>query len=104
MGPDVLRLVEPSSLGDAMTVLVGMAVSVILFEGSMGLDLGELRRQSLLIRRLLTEGALVTATGAAGAAWVFLGWGWSLAVSIGKPKRGPASGPYPARQSLSGKR
>jgi NhaP-type Na+/H+ or K+/H+ antiporter len=83
LGPDLLDVVRPDTLGGSLSVLVGMAVAIILFEGGMGLELARLRRQSLPIRRLLTEGALVTAVGGAVAARFLLDWDWSLSVLFG---------------------
>ena len=45
LGPDVANLVHPSSLGSGLTILVGFAVAVILFEGGMNLRLDRLRRE-----------------------------------------------------------
>ena len=42
LGPDVAGLVQPAQLGAAIHMLVGFAVAVILFEGSMHLDLRRL--------------------------------------------------------------
>lgn len=83
LGPDLAGLVQPASLGPALPILVGFAVAVILFEGGMSLDLRRLRRQAAVIRRLLTVGALVTATGAALAARLIMGWDWRLSLLFG---------------------
>jgi len=63
LGPDVLGIVRPSVLGESLQTLVGFAVSIILFEGAMSLDLGKLRQQVRSIRQLVTFGAAVTAVG-----------------------------------------
>jgi len=83
LGPDVAGVVEPHSLGPALHILVGFAVAVILFEGGMNLNLKRLRREAGVIRRLLTVGALVTATGSALAARWILGWDWRLSILFG---------------------
>ena len=83
LGPDLLGIVQPDSLHGALTILVGMAVAVILFEGGMSLNLRQLRRQSRPIQLLLTVGALITTGGGALAARFFLGWQWSLAFLFG---------------------
>ena len=51
LGPDVLDLVRPDTLGGAMPALVGFAVAVILFAGAMNLDLRRLREERIAIRR-----------------------------------------------------
>lgn len=83
LGPEFANLVRPETLGSALLTLVGFAVAVILFEGGMNLNLARLRRQQVLIRRLVTWGALVTALGGALAAFVFLRWEPATALLFG---------------------
>ena len=83
LGPDLLGIVRPDSLGEGLQTLVGFAVAVILFEGGMNLNLRRLRREALAIRRLVTWGALVTAVGGALAARWLLGWDWTLSALFG---------------------
>lgn len=82
-GPDMLDLIRPETLGPAMPILVGFAVAVILFEGGMNLNIKRLRRQALVIRRLLTIGAVVTAAGGTLAARLLMDWDWSRSVLFG---------------------
>ncbi len=83
LGPDLAGVVQPDSLGDALQILVGFAVAVILFEGGMNLDLKRLRRQATVIRRLLTLGASVTAVGGTLAARWLMGWSWPTSFLFG---------------------
>jgi NhaP-type Na+/H+ or K+/H+ antiporter len=83
LGPDVAGIVQPESLGNALQILVGFAVAVILFEGGMNLNLKRLRHQARVIRRLLTLGALVTAAGGALTARWLMGWEWQTAFLFG---------------------
>lgn len=83
LGPDLLGVVQPGSLGSALQVLVGFAVAVILFEGGLNLNLNRLRREARSIRRLVTLGAIVTATGGAAAAHWILGWDLPQATLFG---------------------
>jgi len=83
LGPEVLGLVQPSSLGQGLHGLVGFSVSIILFEGALNLNLRRLRRSGLIIRRLVTEGALITGAGAAVAAFWILDWDLRLSVLFG---------------------
>jgi NhaP-type Na+/H+ or K+/H+ antiporter len=83
LGPDVLGVVRPDTMGGALQALVGFAVAIILFEGGMNLNLRRLRREARSIRQLVTIGALVTAAGGALAARIFLRWDWSLAILFG---------------------
>lgn len=83
LGPEVLGLVQPASLGGALHILVSFAVAVILFDGALSLDLHRLRQQGLVIRRLVTLGALVTAVGGTLAARWVMGWDWRISVLFG---------------------
>lgn len=83
LGPDILNLVRPSSLGASLHDLVGFAVAVILFEGGMNLKLERLRREARSIRQMVTVGALVTTVGGTLAARWILGWSWTLSVLFG---------------------
>jgi NhaP-type Na+/H+ or K+/H+ antiporter len=83
LGPDVLGLVQPVSLGASLHLLVGFAVAIVLFEGSLHLDISRLSRQADSIRHLVTIGAAITAVGGAMAARWILDWEWRLAVLFG---------------------
>jgi NhaP-type Na+/H+ or K+/H+ antiporter len=83
LGPDVLGVIQPRALGAGLEGVLGFAVAVILFEGSMRLDIAQLRRQSQVIRRLVIFGALVTTIGGAIAARVILDWDWRTSFLFG---------------------
>ncbi|HET9984289.1 MAG TPA: sodium:proton antiporter [Longimicrobiales bacterium] len=83
LGPDGLELVRPRTLGASLEVLVGLSVAVILFDGGLNLNLGRLRREGAVIRRLITMGAAVTAIGGTLAARVGMGWPWPVAILFG---------------------
>jgi len=83
LGPDALDLVRPDTIDGTLHRLVGFAVAVILFEGGMNLDLGRLRREARTIRRLVTIGAAITATGGTLAARFVLGWEWTPSALFG---------------------
>ncbi len=83
LGPDALGVVNPDSLGHGLELLVGLAVAVILFEGGLNLNLRRLRRQAMVIRRLVTLGAVITALGGALAAHLIMGWEWRLSLLFG---------------------
>jgi NhaP-type Na+/H+ or K+/H+ antiporter len=83
LGPDVLGLVRPRTLGPALASLVGFAVAVVLFEGGMNLDLKRLRREARSIRQMVTVGSVVTALGGAATARLLLGWSPELSLLFG---------------------
>lgn len=83
LGPDVGRILDPSELGMALEVLVGFAVAVILFDGGLNLNIKRMRSQAPVIQKLLTVGVVVTSSGAALAARVFLNWDWLPSLLFG---------------------
>lgn len=70
-GPQYLDMVRPAALGDTLRAIILIAVSIILFEGGMTLDLEGFRRAPVAIRRLLTVGVGVTWLGVAFGLWFF---------------------------------
>jgi len=83
LGPEVAGIVDPESLGSSLHALVGMGVAIILLEGGLQLELRRLRREQVVIRRLVTLGAVITAIGGAVTAHMALGWDWRLASLFG---------------------
>ena len=83
LGPDVANLVRPETLGPGLQMIVAISVAVILFEGGLQLNLYRLRNEALVIRRLVTIGALVTALGGALAGRYVMGWPWQVAIPFG---------------------
>lgn len=83
MGPDVLNIVRPETLSQAMPMIVNFAVAIILFEGGLNLQFRHMRAEAQVIRRLITTGALITAIGGAFAARWIMGWEWRLSVLFG---------------------
>ncbi|MBN2344076.1 MAG: cation:proton antiporter [Deltaproteobacteria bacterium] len=60
LGPEVLALVHPESLGNGLETIAALTISVILFEGGLTLDFEGYRKSSAVIRRMLTIGPLIT--------------------------------------------
>lgn len=83
LGPDVTGVLRPESRGAALDYVVGMSGAVILFEGGLNLSLGRLRTEQMVVRRLVTLGALVTAVGGTLAARFVMGWDLSVALLFG---------------------
>jgi NhaP-type Na+/H+ or K+/H+ antiporter len=83
LGPELLGLVHPDSLGDGLGHLVGFAVAVVLFEGGLNLNIGQLRHEAQTIRRLITVGGAITAVGGSLAAGFFMGWDWRMSILFG---------------------
>ena len=83
LGPDLLGWIKPESVKFVLPSMIGYAVAVILFEGGMNLELKRLRRESMVLRRLVTYGAFITAIGGTLAAKMLMGWDWNISVLFG---------------------
>ncbi len=79
LGRDGFDFLDPSLLGVGLEVLVSLLVAVILFEGGLNLQLGELKEVSTSLRNLVTLGVIITLTGAAIAAHWLSEFPWSIA-------------------------
>ena len=83
LGPEFADIVRPDTLGEGLNPIVGLAVAVILFEGALQLNMGRLRREAVVIRRLITLGALITIAGATVTTMLALGWDVRVALLFG---------------------
>ncbi len=83
-GPHGLGLFNPEDLGFGhLEVLIHLGVAIILFEGGLSLELGQLKTVSKTLRNLLTIGTVVTGLGAAALAHYVLALGWPAAALFG---------------------
>jgi len=80
----VLGLIDPDALlGELLFPIVSLSVAIILFEGGLSLDVAELSEIGVVLRRLVTAGALVTWVGSALLAHLVLGFDLPLATLLG---------------------
>ncbi|MEE3135177.1 MAG: cation:proton antiporter, partial [Candidatus Neomarinimicrobiota bacterium] len=82
-GPDGLNIIRPDTLGEALPIIVGFSVAVILFEGGMNLRFKRLKKIGRTIRNLISIGAIITAIGGTFSAKLFLGWNWNTSILFG---------------------
>jgi len=83
LGPDVSGVIQPDTLGSALSVITGFAVAVILFEGGLNLKIQRLKRERRAIRQMITIGGVVTVVGGMlTTRWLF-GWDWRTSVLFG---------------------
>jgi NhaP-type Na+/H+ or K+/H+ antiporter len=82
-GPYGLAVLHPEALGQGLEVFIHLGVAIILFEGGLSLDPGQLRRVGGPVRNLLSVGVAVTWVGAAWLAHVTTGLAWSIAWLFG---------------------
>lgn len=83
LGPDLLGWLDPSAFGDGRADLVTLAVIVILFEGSLALDINRLRAQQRSLLLLLTVGGALSMVIGALAAYLILDMSGSVAILYG---------------------
>lgn len=82
-GPSGLGWIDPASVEGLLPALVSLAIGIILFEGGLTLEPRDYLRSPVVIKRLLTLGALVTWLGsAAGVRFVF-GASWEVSLLAG---------------------
>ncbi|PLW84352.1 sodium:proton antiporter [Kineobactrum sediminis] len=83
LGP-LTSILDPDQLfGDLLFPLISLSVAIILFEGSLTLDVSEIRSQKAVVQRLITLGAAVTWLVVATATHYLVGVGWELSVLFG---------------------
>ncbi len=83
LGPDGLGLIRPEVLGGGLSILVGFAIAVILFEAGLNFEWRRLRHEAAIIQRLVTVGALIAWAGAACAAHFVMHWDWRPSILFG---------------------
>ena len=79
LGSSGLGLLEPSFLGSGLEVIVSLAISLILFEGGLNLQIRDLSSVSVSLRNLVTIGVLITLSGGAIAAHTLSKFPWAIA-------------------------
>ncbi|MCB0344746.1 MAG: sodium:proton antiporter [Bdellovibrionales bacterium] len=85
LGPMGLGLVQPDSLGEGLRVIVLLGIGLILFEGGLTLDIEGYKSASVIIKRLLSVGVIVTWTITGVAVYSIMGFSLSksfLAASL----------------------
>lgn len=83
IGP-VLGVFDPNKLfGDLLFPLISLSVAIILFEGSLTLDLNEIRTQRKVVQRLITVGAAVTWVVIATTVHYLFDLSWELSILFG---------------------
>lgn len=83
IGP-VLGVFDPNKLfGDLLFPLISLSVAIILFEGSLTLDVKEIRTQRKVVQRLITVGAAVTWVVIAAAVHYLFDLSWELSILFG---------------------
>ncbi len=83
LGPEGLGILQVDALGEFLPIIVSLAVALILFEGGLTLDLKEFTQTSIIIKRLLTIGVVVTWLGSALTAYFVFDTSPSFALLMG---------------------
>lgn len=83
VGPGIGWLDPDALFGDLLFPFISLSVAVILFEGSLGLRIHEIRGLGRVIRRMTGAGILITWAVTTVAARFILDWSWWLALLFG---------------------
>ncbi|EMA55756.1 cation:proton antiporter domain-containing protein [Halococcus salifodinae] len=77
------RLITIDTFGDALPVIVGFAVAIIVFEGAFHLRIDRLRTAPSATLKLVTIGSVISLVGTAAAVRYALGAPWDVAFLVG---------------------
>ena len=83
LGEAGIELITLELFGEGLSVIVGLSVAIIVFDGAFDLEVSRLQEASSSTLRLVTVGALLTFVGTALAVRVLLGSSWPLSLLIG---------------------
>ena len=83
LGPDLLGFLDPAALAGGRETIVSLAVTIILFEGGLALDLDRLRRQQRSLLLLVTLGGAISMIIGTLAAHYAVGFSWSVSLLYG---------------------
>ena len=83
LGPDLLGALDPAALAGGRETIISLAVTIILFEGGLALDLDRLRRQQRSLLLLVTVGGLISMGIGMLAARFAVGFSWPVALLYG---------------------
>lgn len=83
LGPDGYGILRPDRFGPGLEVLVTLCVAIILFEGSMNLSARHVWKVHRPVRRLITEGLVITFGSGAAAAYLIFGLHLPMAALFG---------------------
>ena len=76
-------LIQPEVLGDLLSLVVKASVAIVIFEGGMLLNVGDIRHTSRAVLGLVTVGLLITTILAGTLAHFLIGWSWELSFLFG---------------------
>lgn len=82
-GPEVLNIVNPDAFGEGLQLVVGLAVAIIVFEGSFHLKISKLKAAQSEALKLGTVGAVISLILTAVAAYYLLNISWGVSFLIG---------------------
>ncbi|WP_435317866.1 cation:proton antiporter domain-containing protein [Haloarchaeobius sp. TZWSO28] len=83
LGPEGVGLVKPATFGDALSVIVGISVAIIVFEGAFNLKSKTFKRAPSATITLITVGVLISFLGTAVAVRFFLDATWGVSLLVG---------------------
>jgi NhaP-type Na+/H+ or K+/H+ antiporter/Trk K+ transport system NAD-binding subunit len=82
-GPEVLNILDPMILGEGLSAIVALCVSVIVFEGGLHIDLHSIRSIQKSVLRLVIFGVVITFILATAASYYIAGLPLNIAALFG---------------------
>lgn len=83
LGEEGAGLITFELFGEGLSVIVGLSVALIVFDGAFQLRLSRLQEAATVTLRLVTLGAVLTLLGTAAAVYLLLAVSWELALLVG---------------------
>ncbi len=83
LGESALGIITFETFGEGLSIVVGLSVSIIVFDGAFDLRLDRLREAPRSTIRLVTVGAVLTFFGTALAVRLIVGAEWPTALLVG---------------------
>jgi NhaP-type Na+/H+ or K+/H+ antiporter/K+/H+ antiporter YhaU regulatory subunit KhtT len=83
VGPEGLGIVTREVFGESLSVIVGVSVAIIVFEGAFHLKAEKIREAPSEAVRLVTVGAVISFVGTAVAVRFLLGADWAISALVG---------------------
>ncbi len=83
LGPEVTGIIQAGSFGDGIELLVGISVAIIVFDGSLDIDVRQIRKIQRNILNLVTSGILITLLLSTTAAYFILNIPFNIALLFG---------------------
>lgn len=83
LGPEITGILDPGGFGNAIELIVGLSVAIIVFDGGLDIDIRQLRKIQHNILNLVTGGVIITALLSAISVYFILKIPFNVALLFG---------------------